>query len=113
MEGGEVRSVVALKPGVGDHTPEKFADHEKTSAAVSVSLRGKRRFSDVNVERGRLLHHYPLHRANADAQRLADLQYARAAPVEAQDSFCNSALPCPSALHLRFARRPFYFRDLA
>jgi hypothetical protein len=25
---GEVRSVVALKPGVGDHTPERFADHE-------------------------------------------------------------------------------------
>ena len=25
---GEVRSVVALKPGVGDHTHEKFADHE-------------------------------------------------------------------------------------
>jgi hypothetical protein len=24
----EVRSVVALKPGVGDHTPERFADHE-------------------------------------------------------------------------------------
>ena len=28
MEDGEVRSVVALKPGVGDHTPERFADHE-------------------------------------------------------------------------------------
>ena len=28
MEHGEVRSVVALKPGVGDHTPERFADHE-------------------------------------------------------------------------------------
>ena len=26
---GEVRSVVALKPGVGDHTPERFADHER------------------------------------------------------------------------------------
>ena len=25
---GEVRSIVALKPGVGDHTHEKFADHE-------------------------------------------------------------------------------------
>ena len=25
---GEVRSVVALKPGVGDHTHEKFGDHE-------------------------------------------------------------------------------------
>lgn len=28
MEYGEVRSVVALKCGVGDHTPERFADHE-------------------------------------------------------------------------------------
>src|SRR5262245_29154268 len=28
MEYGEVRSVVALKRGVGDHTPERFADHE-------------------------------------------------------------------------------------
>ena len=55
-------------------------------AAVSVSLRGKRRFSDVDVERVRLLHHYALHRSSADAQRLADLQYARAALVEAQDA---------------------------
>ena len=28
MEYGEVRSVMPLKPGVGDHTPERFADHE-------------------------------------------------------------------------------------
>ena len=28
MEYGEVRSVMALKAGVGDHTPERFADHE-------------------------------------------------------------------------------------
>ena len=28
MEYGEARSVVALKAGVGDHTPERFADHE-------------------------------------------------------------------------------------
>jgi hypothetical protein len=34
----------------------------------------------------RLLHHYALHRASADAQRLADLQYARAALVEPQDA---------------------------
>ena len=26
MEYGEVRSVVALKRGVGDHSPERFAD---------------------------------------------------------------------------------------
>ena len=30
---GEVRSVVALKPGVGDHTPERFADHEPRRSA--------------------------------------------------------------------------------
>ena len=28
MEDGEVRSVVALKPGVGDHTSERLAGHE-------------------------------------------------------------------------------------
>jgi hypothetical protein len=28
MEYGEVRSAVALKRGVGDHAPERFADHE-------------------------------------------------------------------------------------
>jgi hypothetical protein len=28
MEYGELRSVMALKPSVGDHTPERFADHE-------------------------------------------------------------------------------------
>ena len=28
MEYGEVRNVVALKRGVGDHTPERFADYE-------------------------------------------------------------------------------------
>jgi hypothetical protein len=26
--GGEVHSVVAAKPGVGDHAPERLADHE-------------------------------------------------------------------------------------
>ena len=28
IEYGELRSVVALKAGVGDHTAERFADHE-------------------------------------------------------------------------------------
>jgi hypothetical protein len=28
MEYDEVRSVVALKPGVGDHAPERLAGHE-------------------------------------------------------------------------------------
>jgi hypothetical protein len=40
---GEVRSVVALKPGVGDHTPEKSADHELGSrrrAAIDPCLSG-------------------------------------------------------------------------
>ena len=45
----------------------------------SVSPIGKRRFSDVDVERARALRHYALHRASADAQHLADLQCARAA----------------------------------
>src|SRR6185295_10995080 len=39
------------------------------------------------LERARLLHQYALDRASADAQRLADLQYARAALVQAQDAF--------------------------
>jgi hypothetical protein len=34
-------------------------------------MRGKRRFSDVDVERARLLHQYALNRPSADAQRLA------------------------------------------
>ena len=34
MEYGEVRSVMALKAGVGDHTPERFADHERRRAAI-------------------------------------------------------------------------------
>ena len=28
VEYGEVRRVLALKRGVGDHSPERFADHE-------------------------------------------------------------------------------------
>jgi len=28
MQAGEVRSVVALKPGVGDHAPERLASNE-------------------------------------------------------------------------------------
>jgi hypothetical protein len=37
-------------------------------AAVSVLLRGKRRFSGVDVEGARLLHRYTLHGASADAR---------------------------------------------
>src|SRR6516164_10302545 len=54
--------------------------------SAKTSLRGKRRFSDVDAERARLLQQYTLHRASADAQRLADLQYARAALLEPQDT---------------------------
>jgi hypothetical protein len=54
-----------------------------------------RRFSDAGLERARLLHHYALHRASADAQRLADLQYARAALVEAQDALFQLQLCLP------------------
>ena len=32
MEDGEVHSVVALKPCVGDHTPERLAGHELGSS---------------------------------------------------------------------------------
>ena len=34
----------------------------------SVSLRGKRRLSDVDAERARLLEQYPVHRSSADAE---------------------------------------------
>jgi hypothetical protein len=37
-EYGEVRSVVALKSGVGDHTPERFADHELGSRYRGLDL---------------------------------------------------------------------------
>ena len=40
MEYGEVRSVMPLKPGVGDHTPERFADHEPRRNANHPSLLG-------------------------------------------------------------------------
>jgi hypothetical protein len=45
-------------------------------------------------ERARLLHDYALHRASADAQRLADLQYARAALVEALFGFPTDSFLC-------------------
>jgi hypothetical protein len=46
----------------------------------------------ADLERARLLHHYALHRASADAQRLADLRYARAALVEAPALFICASL---------------------
>jgi hypothetical protein len=56
-------------------------------------LRGKRRFSGVDVERARLLRNYALHRASPNAERLVGLQYARAARVEAQDALYNKPDP--------------------
>jgi hypothetical protein len=44
------------------------------------------------ASKGRVFHQYALHRASADAQRLADLQYARAAFVEAQDALFSFSL---------------------
>jgi hypothetical protein len=41
MEYGEVRSVVALKPGVGDHAPERFADHELGFVTAGPARSGK------------------------------------------------------------------------
>jgi hypothetical protein len=43
----------------------------------------------AGLEGARLLHHYPLHQCRPDAERL---QHARAALVEAQDSFFFSQL---------------------
>ena len=68
-----------------------FVDRTKDPTASFTSANGRcsagiRRFSDADPERARLLHQYALHRSGADAQRLADLQYARAALVEAQDA---------------------------
>ena len=42
--------------------------------SAKTSLRGKRRFSDVDVERARLLQQYALHRASPDAERLRCLE---------------------------------------
>jgi hypothetical protein len=39
--GGEVRSVVALKPGVGDHTPERIANHEPREMLTTGPLSGE------------------------------------------------------------------------
>jgi hypothetical protein len=75
---------------------QKFANYFGPGSATSTS------------QGVRLLHRYALHRASADAQRLADLQYASAALVEAQDALfqlgsahaqrCSSVLRSPSFL---------------
>jgi hypothetical protein len=38
--------------------------------------------SDVDVERARLLHHYPLHQCRPDAQRLADGSRPSLKPID-------------------------------
>jgi len=45
MEHGEVRSVVALKPGVGDHAPERFADHEPRQSTLDCGFGRSRSIS--------------------------------------------------------------------
>jgi hypothetical protein len=50
MKYGEVRSIVALKRGVGDHTPERFADHEQLGSWAAEGIEphaGERGFSGV------------------------------------------------------------------
>jgi hypothetical protein len=51
MEYGEVRSVVALKPGVGDHAPERFADHELGSCYRGLGQIRRRAAIDPWLER--------------------------------------------------------------
>jgi hypothetical protein len=57
------------------------------------------------LSRARLLHHYALHRASADAQRLVDLQYARAAFVEAQDALFQLGPADAPALNYLFTMK--------
>ena len=51
MEYGEMRSVVALKPGVGDHAPERFADHELGSCYRGLGQIRRRAAIDPWLER--------------------------------------------------------------
>ena len=73
-------------PDIANILAHQNARSVNLTGGVSVSLRSKLRFSDVDVERALLLHHCPLHRASTDAQTFADLQYARAALVKAHDA---------------------------
>ena len=49
--GGEVPSVVAPKPGVGDHTPERLADHELGSCYRGLGQIRRRAAIDPWLER--------------------------------------------------------------
>ena len=51
MEYGEVRRVLALKPGVGDHAPERFADHELGSCYRGLGQIRRRAAIDPWLER--------------------------------------------------------------
>jgi hypothetical protein len=64
MEYGEIRSIVALKPDVGDYTPERFADHETRpifgacSSSASMkrsSIIGRRSTAGILVITGQVL----------------------------------------------------------
>src|SRR6476646_8759782 len=66
-----MRSVIYRKPVSVDDSPPVIISPSHACACL---------------ERARLLHNYSLHNAGADIERLADLQYARAALMETQDS---------------------------
>ena len=51
MEYGELRSVVALKAGVGDHTAERFVDHEPRRNANHAFAFGPRAMDWKTVKR--------------------------------------------------------------
>ena len=51
VEYGEVRRVLALKPGVGDHAPERFADHELGSCYRGLGQIRRRAAIDPWLER--------------------------------------------------------------
>jgi hypothetical protein len=51
IEYGEVGSLVALKPGVGDHAPERFADHELGSCYRGLGQIRRRAVIDPWLER--------------------------------------------------------------
>lgn len=51
VEYGEVRRVLALKRGVGDHTPERFADHELGSCYRGLGQIRRRAAIDPWLER--------------------------------------------------------------
>src|SRR6516164_5283633 len=61
---GSARSLTRSMPS---GLPGSKSIRDETPLRPRCSLIGTRRFSDVDVERARLLHQYALHRAGADA----------------------------------------------